>query len=215
MKKISRLQYITTNAALAEQACKGGVDWIQLRLKGVTYDEYLAAGREVQAVCKKYNATFIINDSPRLALALNADGVHVGKADPLLQEDIDELLSKGCIIGCTANTIEDLIHLSGKAVSYIGLGPYRFTTTKENLSPVLGIEGYKRIFAAIKDLNLTLPPVLGIGGITLTDVAGMLDTGLYGVAVSGAISKSTDVIFTASEFSQQIISYNLLQKETI
>jgi thiamine-phosphate pyrophosphorylase len=168
----------------------------------------------VQEVCRKYNATFIVNDSPKLALALNADGVHVGKADPLPQEDIDALLNRGCIIGCTANTIEDLIHLSGKAVSYIGLGPYRFTTTKKNLSPVLGIEGYTLLFAAIKELNLQIPPVVGIGGVTLKDVAGMLETGLYGIAVSGAISSSKDIVSTASEFLHQVNNYHLLQKET-
>ncbi len=82
MKAISKLHYITTNASMAEQACAGGVDWIQLRLKNVSYDEYKTVALEVQAVCKKYNATFIINDNIKLALDLGADGVHVGKEDP-------------------------------------------------------------------------------------------------------------------------------------
>jgi len=208
MKKISRLHYITTGAKLAEQACAGGVDWIQLRLKNVTYDEYFAAGKEVQAVCKKYNATFIINDNIRLALDLNADGVHVGKEDPLPQADIDAMLGRGGIIGCTANAIEDFIHLDGKPVSYIGLGPFRFTNTKQNLSQLLGIEGYKRIFKEIKERGMKIPPVIGIGGITENDVPELLSTGLHGIAVSGAISDAKNVSESAKNFMTLTSNHN-------
>jgi len=200
MKPISKLHYITTSADLAEQACKGGVDWIQLRLKNVSYDEYRDAALEVQAVCKKYNATFIVNDNIKLALDIDADGVHVGKEDPLPQGDIDEMLRRDGIIGCTANTIEDFAHLSGKPVSYIGLGPFRFTTTKKNLSPVLGLEGYRKLFNQLKAQNIAYPPVIGIGGITLDDVSVLMSTGLHGIAVSGAISNAPDIIETAGNF---------------
>jgi thiamine-phosphate pyrophosphorylase len=199
-RKISRLHFITTNAATAEQACKGGVDWIQLRLKNVSYDEYFAVGKEVQAICKKYNATFIINDNIKLALALDADGVHVGKEDPLLPDDVDAMLAKNGIIGCTANTIEDFMHLAGKPVSYIGLGPFRFTTTKQNLSPILGIEGYKKIFAGLKEKQISYPAVIGIGGIKANDVLELLATGLHGVAVSGAISEAADIASSVQMF---------------
>ena len=166
MKQISKLHFITTNAADAEQACKGGVDWIQLRLKNISYDGYRAKALEVQAVCKKYNATLIINDNVKLALDIHADGVHVGKEDSLPQVDIDAMLAREGIIGCTCNTIDDLEHLSGKAVGYIGLGPFRFTSTKQNLSPILGIEGYRNLFEQAKERHLILPPFIGIGGIT-------------------------------------------------
>jgi len=204
MKQISKLHFITTDAILAEQACKGGVDWIQLRLKHVSYDEYRIVAKEVQAVCKQYNATFIINDNIQLTLELHADGVHVGKGDPLPKEEREALLNKGGIIGCTANTIEDFIHLSGKPVSYIGLGPFRFTSTKQNLSPILGIEGYKRIFKEIKEQELDTPPVIGIGGITENDVTELLSTGLHGIAVSGAISGAADVTGAAEKFKNVI-----------
>ncbi len=204
MKRISKLQFITTNAAEAEQACEGGLDWIQLRLKNVSYDEYYAKGKEVQAVCKKYNATFIINDDVKLALDLDADGVHVGKEDPLPQHYIDEMISKNKIIGCTANAIEDLEHLSGKAVGYIGLGPFRFTTTKKNLSPVLGIEGYRNLFEQIRERKLVLPPVIGIGGITENDVPELLLTGLHGIAISGAIGNAPNIAAAAKRFMDLI-----------
>jgi len=201
MRNISKLHFITTNADAAEQACKGGVDWIQLRLKDVSYDEYFRVGKEVQAVCEKYDATFIVNDNIKLALDLGADGVHVGKEDPLPQHYIDEMLGKGGIIGCTANTTEDILHFRGKPVSYLGLGPFRFTTTKQKLSPVLGIEGYKRIFEALKHANMyPIPPLIGIGGITVEDVTALLDTGLYGIAVSGAIASADDITAAAKRF---------------
>ncbi len=204
MKPISKLQYITTSAELAEDACSGGIDWIQLRLKNVGYDEYYAVGREVQKVCKKHKATLIINDNPRLALDLGADGVHIGKEDPLPQEDIDELLKRCCIIGCTANTIEDFLHLAGKPVSYVGLGPFRYTTTKQNLSPVLGQDGYSHLFTEIKLRGLIVPPIIGIGGIEAGDVHDLLKTGLHGIAVSGAISNAPDKVKAAKKFKQEV-----------
>jgi len=200
MKPISRLQYITKTADLAEQACKGGVDWIQLRLKDISYEEYRAKALEVQAVCKKYNATFIVNDNIKLALDINADGVHVGKEDPLPQNDIDEMLARGCIIGVTTNDLDDLRHLQGKPVSYAGLGPYRFTETKKKLSPVLGLNGYRKLFNQLKTQNITYPPVIGIGGITVDDVSVLMSTGLHGIAVSGAISNAPDITETAGKF---------------
>ena len=203
MKKISRLQLITTNAAIAELACKGGVDWVQLRLKNVSYEEYRKVALEVQAVCKKYNATFIVNDNVQLALDVQADGVHIGK------EDMDattarKLLGDNAIIGCTANTYEDVARLCGLPVNYIGLGPFRFTATKEKLSPVLGIDGYKSIFARLEKNNVKQLPVIAIGGIILFDVPSLLSAGLHGVAVSGAIGNASDIAGKAKEFIETI-----------
>ncbi len=95
------------------------------------------------------------------------------------------MLGKGGIIGCTANTIEDFEHLKGKPVSYIGLGPYRFTETKKKLSPILGLSGYRKLFAQLHTKGITPPPVIGIGGITTDDVSVLMTTGLHGIAVSG------------------------------
>jgi thiamine-phosphate pyrophosphorylase len=203
-RKISKLQFITTSASLAEQACKGGIDWIQLRLKNVSYSEYRDMALEVQKVCKKYNAALIINDRADLALEIGADGVHVGKTDPL-SDYIKPLTEGGFIIGCTANTIEDFEHLSGKPVDYIGLGPFRFTETKQNLSPVLGLEGYRNLLAALKTIP---PPIIGIGGIIEKDVPDLLATGLYGIAVSGAISNALNVTEAAKAFKKYFTNGN-------
>jgi thiamine-phosphate pyrophosphorylase len=164
-------------------------------------------GKEVQEVCRKYNATFIINDNVQLALDLDADGVHVGKEDPLTAKHITELLDRRRIIGCTANTIDDLAHLAGKEVSYIGLGPFRFTATKQNLSPVLGIDGYVNIFAAAKNRVLDVPPIIGIGGITENDVPALMATGLHGVAVSGAIANAANIQAAVRGFKNKLINF--------
>src|SRR4051812_38446914 len=117
MKRISKLQFITTNAATAEQACMGGVDWIQLRLKNTPYDDYLAIALEVQAICKRYNATFIINDNVMLAYNIKADGVHLGKQD-MPPDAARQLIGNDFIIGSTANTFEDIDYLAAKPVDY-------------------------------------------------------------------------------------------------
>ena len=191
MKSISKLHFITTNATLAMQACMGGADWIQLRLKDVDYNEHKRIAMEVKQICKHYRSTFIINDNVQLAKEINADGVHIGKED-MDPHEARRLLGDEFIIGCTANTIEDVKRLACLPIDYIGLGPFKFTNTKQNLSPVLGLNGYRTIFEYLNDSKITSPPIIGIGGIVLDDVTELMTTGLSGIAVSGAISNAED-----------------------
>jgi len=201
MKPISKLHYITTSAALTEKACMGGVDWIQLRLKNISYADYYTVAKEVQAICRDFGATFIINDNVALAMDVDADGVHIGKQD--MAPDVTRtLIGERFIIGATANTVEDIIKLSSMPVNYIGLGPFRFTNTKQNLSPVIGIDGYKKIFTELTEKNVQYPPLVGIGGIMVNDMNELMTTGLYGVAVSGAITDHPDVTGAAIAFKR-------------
>lgn len=209
MKRISKLHFITTSPDIAEQACRGGIDWIQLRLKNVTYADHKSVALEVQRVCKHYNATFIINDNVALALEISADGVHIGKED-MHPDEARAILGENFIIGCTANTFEDIVQLSDSAIDYIGLGPYRFTTTKEKLSPVLGLNGYNEIFTALKKADVKAPPVVGIGGIGEPDVTVLLSAGLHGIAVSAAIGHATDITAAAKSF-KNTFNYQLQQ----
>ncbi len=197
---IEKLQFITTTAELAEQACRGGVRWVQLRLKNVCHEVYKTEALKVQKVCKRYGAKLIIDDDVELALEIKADGVHIGKEDMPLKE-ARALLENDFIIGCTANTIEDIIDIAVQSqADYIGLGPYRFTATKKKLSPILGLEGYHDIFNSLKQRNIVLPPVIGIGGIEAGDIPALLQTGLHGVAISGAIANEKDIQGTAQKF---------------
>ena len=212
MKRISKLQFITTNAAHAEQACMAGADWIQLRLKDTPYDELKVRAMEVQAVCKEFNAVFIVNDHVTLAYNIGANGVHLGKSD-MAPDAARQQLGADFIIGNTANTFEDVAYLAGKPIDYIGLGPFRFTQTKKQLSPILGLEGYQHIFEQLKKRGIKVPPVVGIGGVAHNDVPQLLEAGLYGVAVSGAISGAGDIGSAVRAFKTIISDYNFKMYE--
>jgi thiamine-phosphate pyrophosphorylase len=183
---ISHLHYLVTDSWQADMACVRGISWIQLRVKNLPYPQWKELALATQQVCRRYNATFIINDNPTLALELGADGVHLGKQD-MPPAEARALLGPGFIVGGTANTFADIEALVAAGVDYIGLGPFRFTTTKENLSPILGLEGYQQILAQCRAAGVTVP-IVGIGGIGLDDLEPLVDAGLYGVAVSGGIT---------------------------
>jgi thiamine-phosphate pyrophosphorylase len=188
--KISRLHYITDSAHAAELACQGGVRWVQLRVKNLPAAEWQQRALAVQAVCRHHGATLIINDNPALALAIGADGVHLGQQD-MPPAEARALLGPGFLIGGTANTLADIAKLVAAGVDYIGLGPFRFTTTKEKLSPILGLAGYAELLAQCRAAGFdTL--IVGIGGVELADVAALRATGLHGVAISGAIGRAAD-----------------------
>lgn len=201
--QIQPLQYITHGSPeeqiqQAKDACEAGIRWIQLRLKNVSDITLLKAALEVKAICTEYNAVFIVNDHVHIALASDADGVHLGKEDST-PFDARILLGPDKIIGGTSNTFEDIEELAKANVDYIGLGPYRFTATKEKLSPVLGTEGYVNILLSMKQKNIAVP-VIAIGGIQTEDVEDLLQTGVYGVAVSSAITHSMNKQDTIQSF---------------
>ena len=183
--EISNLQYLVDNPNLVEFATIRGVNWVQLRVKNKPYAEWKRLALATQALCRD-RATFIINDNPHLAMEVGADGVHLGQQD-MPPAEARALLGPEFIIGGTANTFFDIERLVAAGVDYIGLGPFRFTTTKQNLSPVLGLAGYTTLLAQCREAGFTVP-IVGIGGILLDDVAALMATGLHGLAVSGGIS---------------------------
>jgi thiamine-phosphate pyrophosphorylase len=200
--KISRLHYITTSAQAAELACRGGVRWVQLRVKNLPAAEWRQRALDVQAVCRHHGATLLINDNPALALETGADGVHLGKQD-MPPAEARALLGPDFIIGGTANTFADIEGLVAAGVDYIGLGPFRFTTTKAKLSPILGLSGYAKIMAQCRAAGFTTP-VVGIGGVGLADVAALVAAGLHGVAVSGAIGSAASPTEAAQFFVKEL-----------
>lgn len=200
--RINSLHYITTNAEAAELACRGGVRWVQLRVKNLPAAEWEQRARATQVVCRAFGAALIINDNPALALAIGADGVHLGQQD-MPPAEARALLGPGFSIGGTANTFADIERLAAAGVDYVGLGPLRFTTTKEKLSPVLGLAGYAEMLGQCRAAELTVP-VIGIGGVGLADVAALRATGLRGVAVAGAIGGAADPTAAARLFIQEL-----------
>lgn len=192
------LQYIshfTPQISYAEgirMALEGGCRWIQLRMKDAPAEEIIACAEEVLPLCRRHGAKFLLDDHVELVRQLGADGVHLGKNDMPVDE-ARKILGPDIIIGGTANTIEDIIRLHKQGADYIGCGPFRFTTTKKNLSPILGLDGYKSIVLKMKELGIDLP-IVAIGGITVEDIPAIMGTGVSGIALSGAILGAPDPV---------------------
>lgn len=176
----------------ARMALEGGCRWIQLRMKDASPEELEYEARRVQTLCREYGATFIIDDHVELVKKLEADGVHLGKNDMPIAE-ARKILGNDFIIGGTANTFEDVQMHYAAGANYIGCGPFRFTTTKKNLSPVLGLEGYRNILNRMKDADIQLP-VVAIGGITYEDIPEIMQTGVSGIALSGTILRADNPV---------------------
>lgn len=192
------LQYIshfTPQISYAEgirMALEGGCRWIQLRMKDAPAEEIIACAEEVLPLCRRHGAKFLLDDHVELVRQLGADGVHLGKND-MPVDKARKILGPDIIIGGTANTIEDIIRLHKQGADYIGCGPFRFTTTKKNLSPILGLDGYKSIVLKMKELGIDLP-IVAIGGITVEDIPAVMGTGVSGIALSGAILGAPDPV---------------------
>lgn len=198
---ISRLHYITqdlpgfSHPQLAELACKGGTDWVQLRVKNKEYDEWLKIAQETKLICLKHRAKLIINDNIQIAKEIGADGVHLGK-DDMNPKEARKILGKNFIIGGSTNTMEDVRWQMENGVDYVGIGPYRFTSTREKLNPVLGLDGIRKIAEQFGNKI----PMIAIGGIKLEDVESLMQTGIQGVAVSSGINLTEDKSKTVRRF---------------
>jgi thiamine-phosphate pyrophosphorylase len=192
----NKLQYISQGKTIEEQlynihhALDAGCDWIQLRFKNQTAKNTFALAEAVKFLCEEYLANFIVNDNLYLAQQIVADGVHLGLSDMKIDE-ARAILGNTKIIGGTANTFEDIANHVKNGCDYIGLGPFRFTDTKEKLSPILGLSGYFKILQELKNNKIEIP-VYAIGGITLKDINPLMETGIHGIAVSGMLTQSDD-----------------------
>lgn len=204
----NKLQYISQGNTEEEQtrnihqALDGGCKWVQLRYKNHFSDDAFTLAEAAKILCEEYLANFIINDNVYLAQQIAADGVHLGLTDMSIKE-ARSILGDTKIIGATANTFEDIQNHIQNGCDYIGLGPFRFTTTKKNLSPILGLEGYQTILNEMKNQGLTIP-VYAIGGIGLDSIPTLMETGIHGIAVSGLITQSKDKTKTIKQLQNDL-----------
>ncbi len=173
-------------------ALQGGCRWVQLRIKDVSDDELRPLALEAQQLCRQAGATFIIDDHVELVREIQADGVHLGLKDMPIAE-ARALLGPDVIIGGTANTFADVCRHYEAGATYIGCGPFRFTTTKKNLSPVLGLDGYRNIVSQMQHQGIHLP-IVAIGGITADDIPAIMQTGVTGIALSGTVLNAADPV---------------------
>lgn len=203
------LQYITDSPSLAYTACKCGVSWIQARIKNKDEDEWLAIAKSIAQHCESFGIYCTINDNVEIALKVNADGVHLGKKDMQISEARKILGDRKMFIGASANTLEDVIFYAEQKVDYMGLGPLRLSSTKKDLNPVLGMDGYKNIMKEVRKLKFKIPPIYAIGGIQMYDVSNLISIGISGVAVSSAISESINMGETIKGFYNAIGKYGI------
>lgn len=209
-----RLQFITHQTERysyidsARIALEGGCRWIQLRMKDADETLLEETALIVQKMCKDYGATFIIDDNVFLAKKIKADGVHLGKNDMPIAE-ARKILGDDFIIGATVNTFDDVLlcqqsTFNGQQTlspfpspapvpNYFGCGPFRFTSTKKNLAPILGLDGYREIMKKMKENNIDIP-LVAIGGITKDDVPELMKTGIDGIAISGSVLRAEDPV---------------------
>lgn len=188
-------------------ALEGGCKWIQLRMKDASDDEVLPIALQAQEMCKKAHATFILDDRVELVKEIHADGVHLGKNDmPISQARA--FLGNTYIIGGTANTYEDVENHVRQGANYIGCGPFRFTTTKQRLSPILGLEGYQHIVDKMRAQGIQIP-IVAIGGIMKEDIPSILKTGVTGIALSGSILKAENPVEETRQLIETMKRYTL------
>ncbi|WP_456868010.1 thiamine phosphate synthase [Galbibacter sp. BG1] len=217
--KIDTIQYIsqgntpTIHLQNIQKVCECGGRWIQLRLKNKTPKEVLETAIKAKEICQQYSAKLIINDHVEVANVVNADGVHLGKED-MCPQVARKILGKEKIIGGTANTSQDIEKLIKKGVDYIGLGPFRHTNTKEKLSPILGIKGYKNIFFELNKKTKTTP-IIAIGGIVKEDIEELKLAGIYGVAMSGYLTSEIREIKTHDLTKRLDVIKEILNQKTI
>ena len=214
-----RLQFIThynerySYIDSARIALEGGCRWIQLRMKDADETLLEETALIVQKMCKEYDATFIIDDNVHLCKKIKADGVHLGKNDMPIAE-ARKILGDDFIIGATVNTFDDVIKSTRQqdnettrqqtlspfpspapVPNYFGCGPFRFTSTKKNLAPILGLDGYREIMKKMKENNIDIP-LVAIGGITKDDVPELMKTGIDGIAISGSVLRAENPVET-------------------
>ena len=200
------LQFITDKTdrySIAEEVqmvIEGGCRWVQLRMKDASYDELKATALDIIPMCRESDTILIIDDNVELVKELRVHGVHLGK-DDMPPAKAREYLGPHAIIGVTANTADDILAMKGLDVDYIGLGPFRTTTTKKRLSPVIGLDGYRHIMTTIGQAGNQLP-VVAIGGITLDDVDSIMSTGVQGIAMAGSIIRAEDPV----QYTREVLS---------
>lgn len=207
----NRLMLIThqtetyTDYEEAKRFLEGGGSWVQLRQKE-GLDREMA--HRLAELCRQKNGVLCVDDNVDIALEIGADAVHLGKNDMPVDEAWKVVRKahheKDFLIGATTNTFEDIRQAARSGASYIGLGPFRFTQTKKRLSPILGLEGYRRIISQCEEAGIHLP-IYAIGGIELEDIPDLMKAGVHGIAISGSIIRADNPAEMTRRFLEKIL----------
>lgn len=179
-----------------EQALQGGTTFVQLREKDASFEVFLEQAEEVKAVCEKYGVPFVINDNIEVALAVDADGVHVGQSD-MEAGSVREKLGRDKMIGVSVRTVAEALLAQERGADYLGVGAMFHTSTKLDAAEV-SFEQLKEICAAVEI------PVVAIGGIGIQNVEALSGTGIDGVAVVSALFAAEEIKTAACEMIDKL-----------
>ena len=199
-----RLQFLTLDASplahreQARAALAGGVRWIQLRAKQLPEEAWVAEAAAIAELCRDFGATFVVNDSPQVALRAEADGVHLG-GDDASPAAARALLGDFAIVGVTLNEPSHVSRYAGVRVDYAGVGPFRHTASKQKLAAIHTAGSLAALIAAAAPL-----PCCAIGGVTAADWPALRSLGAHGIAVSGAIALAADPVSAAKTLVEAV-----------
>ncbi|HLG18776.1 MAG TPA: thiamine phosphate synthase [Bdellovibrionota bacterium] len=196
-KSIGRLHVLVSNKELAKAAIEGNTDVVQFRAKNLKDREFLSAAQDIAMLCRSARKIFIVNDRVDVALSIRADGVHLGPHD-LPVRHARRILGTGFLIGASVDTPEEAAAAREAGADYLGAGPVYPTDSKLDAGPVLGLEGLRNI---VRSTHL---PVIAIGGIRTDRLPNVLETGVHGVAILSAISRSADPTASVWRFHQHL-----------
>ena len=181
---------------VVEQAIDGGVTFVQLREKELAEDLFLEGAKEIKKLCNARKIPFVINDSVDIALAMDADGVHVGQSD-MEAGDVREKLGPDKIIGVSTQTVEQAILAEKHGADYLGVGAVFPTTSKDDAAEV----SYDTLKAICEAVSI---PVVAIGGITQGNVVKLAGSGIDGVAVISAIYAQKDIKKATADLKEAV-----------
>jgi thiamine-phosphate pyrophosphorylase len=178
-----KIHAIVNDLEVARTAIEGGATVVQLRLKDASTEELIDQGAPFRLLCEQMNVTFVVNDDVQAALALLADGVHLGRDD----EDMDLALEAGMLVGRSATTPEEASQAEEEGAEYIGAGPVWATPSKQDAGPPIGLEGLRAISDVVRI------PVIAIGGIDPSNARECIDAGAFGIAVVRAAAQAAEL----------------------
>lgn len=213
MKYIEKFQYIThdiphlSHIEQVQLACEAGAKWIQYRCLSKTDEELLQDINAIAEICDDWGTTLIVTDHVHLNGKADIQGFHIEDMNADFTV-LRKLVGNDITLGGSANTFENLIRLASEGADYAGFGPYAVTETKPNDYPLLDLEGYQQAIRELEEKGIDLP-VLAVGGVKIYDVEALMQTGVYGIAVSGAVNFADDFIEAYQDF------YSLVKESAV
>ena len=178
-----------------EEALDGGATFLQLREKNLDDAHFLEEARELQALCRERGVPFIVNDNVDVALAMGADGIHVGQHD-MEAGDVRRLLGPDRILGVSAQTVEQALLAQERGADYLGVGAVFPTGSKDDADDV----SFEELRAICEAVTI---PVVAIGGISLSNVKKLAGSGICGIAVISAIFAQKDIRLAAEQLRKE------------